>query len=190
MNLAEAVITTVIFCLIFLALAQGIYWIYQSFYFSWYLEEATKNAWEGVKSFSKEIRDAKAGEQGAYPIEKADQFEIIFYSDLDGDGKTERVRYFLDNSKLKKGVIQPQGWPISYPEGTEEITLISDYIVNQPSEPIFFYFGKEGSALPYPAPLSQIRSIKISLKVDVKPKIPQPVEIETLVKLRNIEIYQ
>ena len=38
------------------------------------------------------------GDNGAYIIEKAEDYEIIFYSDIDKDGDTERIRYFIYQS--------------------------------------------------------------------------------------------
>jgi hypothetical protein len=56
---------------------------------------AIDEARKGIETMVKEIRMAKEGENGAYPIEYAGDKEFIFYSDIDGDGRVERVRYFL-----------------------------------------------------------------------------------------------
>ncbi len=56
------------------------------------LEEARR----GMEQMVREIREAGPGENGSYMIAKADGHEIIFYSDLSGDGMTEMVRYYIN----------------------------------------------------------------------------------------------
>jgi len=48
---------------------------------------------------TKELREARMGDDGSYIIEKAEDYEIVFYSDIDKDGDTEKVRYFVYQSQ-------------------------------------------------------------------------------------------
>ncbi len=59
---------------------------------------AIDEARKGIETMVKELREAKIGDDGSYIIEKAEDHEIIFYSDIDKDGATERVRYFIYQS--------------------------------------------------------------------------------------------
>jgi type II secretory pathway pseudopilin PulG len=68
---------------------------YRTYGFTWQQSTAIDEARRGIETMVKEVRAARTGEDGSYPIEKAEDKELIFYSDIDGDGKTERVRYFL-----------------------------------------------------------------------------------------------
>jgi prepilin-type N-terminal cleavage/methylation domain-containing protein len=56
---------------------------------------AINEARRGVETMTKEIRQAKTADNGAYAIEVADDKRFVFYGDIDGDGKVEKVRYFL-----------------------------------------------------------------------------------------------
>src|SRR3989344_3115608 len=68
-----------------------------------------------------EIRSAAQSNIGNYPIEAASQTSFTFYSDIDRDGIFERVRYYLDGTTLKKGVIEPTGSPLTYNPANEVI---------------------------------------------------------------------
>lgn len=59
---------------------------------------AIDEARKGIETMVKELREARIGDDGSYIIEKAEDHEIIFYSDIDKDGATERVRYFIYQS--------------------------------------------------------------------------------------------
>lgn len=71
--------------------------LYRSHGYTWEQSQAIEEARRGIEIMTKEIRGARSGEGGSYPIVLADDKEFIFFSDIDNDGKTERVRYFLGN---------------------------------------------------------------------------------------------
>src|SRR3990167_3437860 len=83
---------------------------------------------------------SRAGDNGSYPLEIAGDWEIIFYSDIDYDGNAERVRYFLADSTLTKGIIEPTGFPITSPAGNEFVKIISENVRNG-IEPVFYYYN-------------------------------------------------
>lgn len=68
---------------------------YKSQGYTWQQAIAINEARRGVETMVREIREAKTGEDGSYAIEKAEDKEFIFYSDIDKNGDIERVRYFL-----------------------------------------------------------------------------------------------
>jgi len=94
-TLIETLISIFVFLLLFGGVISMILNFYQTHTFQWQQSLAIAQAKRGVELMVKEIRNAREGENGTYPIEKAGDKEFIFYSDVDGDGKTERVRYFL-----------------------------------------------------------------------------------------------
>lgn len=94
-TLIETIITIFIFSLITGVISVFIITVYQVHGYSWQQIMAINEARKGIEIMVKEIRMAKPGEDGSYPIEKAEDKEFIFYSDIDGDGNIERVRYFL-----------------------------------------------------------------------------------------------
>jgi len=100
-TLTEALITISIFLILILAISSFVLFFYKSQSYSWQQSLAISEAKRGIETMVKEIREAREGENGAYPIEYAGDKEFIFYSDVDGDGKTERVRYFLGEIETK-----------------------------------------------------------------------------------------
>jgi prepilin-type N-terminal cleavage/methylation domain-containing protein len=90
------------------------------------------------------------------------------------------------NATLKKGVTNPSGDPLDYPEGQEQIKVISRYVNN--NLPIFRYFDGEGNELSAPARLEETKLIRVNLTVNVNPeKIPHDFELESKVHLRNLK---
>ena len=155
--------------------------------------EALNNARRGVEFMIKEIREASTSENGSFPISAADAQELIFYSDLDIDQETERIRYFLDGTDLKKGVIEPVGVPGTYPSGNEVISILSEYVRNG-ADPIFYYYNEDWPAdqvsnpLTQPVEVDDIKFVKTYLKINIDPtKAPNPAELESSTTIRNLK---
>lgn len=96
-TIIEAIVTIVIFTLAMGAVMGGILMLYKTQDFTFQQAIAINDARKGIETMIKEIREARQGDDGSYPIEYAGDKEFIFYSDIDKDGATERVRYFLGN---------------------------------------------------------------------------------------------
>lgn len=94
-TLTETLIAIAIFTIILVAISASVVMLYRTYGYTWQQSLAIDEARRGVETMVKEIRMARSGENGAYPLEKAADKELVFYSDIDGDGKVERVRYFL-----------------------------------------------------------------------------------------------
>lgn len=94
-TIVETIVAIFIFSLILVSLFGGIFFLYRTHGYEWQQSMAVFEARRGIEKMVKEIREARNGENGAYPIEYAGDKEFIFYSDVDNDGKTEMVRYFL-----------------------------------------------------------------------------------------------
>ncbi len=146
------------------------------------IEEAQR----GIETMAKEIREARAGEDGSFPIVRAEGFEFSFFSDVDNDGETEKIRYFLEGTNFKKGIIEPQCCPVSYPSSSERVITLTQYVRNAP--PIFRYFDKDGNELGPPANLKNTKRMRVYLVVNVNPaRPPQNFVLETDVLLRNLK---
>jgi hypothetical protein len=162
--------------------------------FSFEEMQAVEEVRSGVDLLVREIRKAQPSESGSYPIEKADDQEFIFYADVDSDLQVERVRYFLDGTQIKKGVIQPTDTiPATYPQDQESIKIISDYIWNN-SSPIFYYYNSdwplitEGNPLETPSRLIETKYMRVFLRVNIDPsRLPQDFELSSGVQLRNLK---
>ncbi len=94
-TLIEALVTIGVFSLVIGAVFGSIFYLYKTHAFAWQQSIAVQEARRGVSTMTKEIREAVSGEDGSYPIEKADDKEFIFFGDIDKDGDVERVRYFI-----------------------------------------------------------------------------------------------
>lgn len=93
-TLVETLIAVAIFALAMGAISTSVLMLYRAQGYSLQQSMAINEARKGVETMVKEIREAKYGDDGSYPIEVAADKEFIFYSDIDKDGATERVRYF------------------------------------------------------------------------------------------------
>lgn len=135
-----------------------------------------------------EIRSMAVSNNGSYPIAAASSSSFTFYSDLAGDGSIDRIRYFLDDSDLKKGVIVPTSNPVFYDITSEQITTIAS---NLTSGNIFYYYddnydGRQ-SNLTIPIDISRVRLIKVELVVDQNTSTaPSSARINTFVEVRNL----
>ena len=94
-TLIETLVTIIVFTLAMGAVSGFIVLAYRTQSYTWQQSVAIDEARRGIDVMVKEIREALPGDDGSYPIEQADDKEFIFYSDIDKDGDTERVRYFL-----------------------------------------------------------------------------------------------
>lgn len=126
----------------------------------------TDQARQTVFRFVQEIRKAENANTGDYTIAQASNQEVIFYTNLDGGADVERVRYYLSNNDLYRGVVKPTGTPYSYNLANESSTLLLNDIANQAS-PLFYYYdgnftGSE-PALTQPINLTQIRYLRMEI---------------------------
>jgi len=128
----------------------------------------TETANRAIEKITRELRNGRNGDNGAYLLERVNDQELVFYSDIDRDGQVERVRYFLEGEELVKGVTKPTVYPIQYPTTNEHLDLIADGIQNG-TTPLFYYYNGNWPAdtvnnpLPLANRLTQTRLIGIKL---------------------------
>lgn len=96
-TLIETLVVVAIFTISLGAVFGSILMLYRTHGYSWEQSQAIEEARRGVEIMVKEIRKARSGEDGSYPMVLAGDKEFIFFSDIDNNGKTEKVRYFLGN---------------------------------------------------------------------------------------------
>ena len=143
-----------------------------------------------LRVMASEIRAMSQSATGAYPIDVASQSSITFYSDIDGDGLAERVRYYLDATTFKKGVIKPTGTPLAYPTANEQIQEVV-HNVYLPAGNIFAYYNSSytgtQAALTFPLNISDLRLININITVDQSPgDSVSRINLSTSVNMRNL----
>lgn len=185
-TLIETMVVILMFALISGVIATLILTAYRIHGFTFQQSIAINEARRGVEIMVKEIRESRPGEDGAYIIEKAEDYQFIFYSDIDEDNVVERVHYFIDGTNFKKGVTDPSGFPVQYLSESEKITILSQYVRNQP--PIFHYFDGDGVELFSPARLKDAKLMSVRLIININlNRAPQDFELESNVQLRNLK---
>ena len=147
-----------------------------------------------LKNFSKYLREARQSDAGAYLIDSASDFELIFYADVDDDPVIERVHYFLENNQLKIGTSDPSGFPVVYPVEDEEVKIVGNGITNNAEQPIFYYYNQdyptdiENNPLLSPVSPEEIGLIKIDVYANTNPDhVPENSRMETFIRPRNIK---
>ena len=145
-----------------------------------------------VQDFINDLRRANASSIGSYPIELAQSQQIIFYSNVDSDSWRERIRYFLQGTTLKRGVIKPSGNPLVYNSADEVVVDVAHDMSNATSS-VFYYYdqnysGISSTAMTFPINISAIRMVGIKLILEEKPNVaPVPFNIEAKTEIRNLK---
>lgn len=145
------------------------------------------------------LRKVRQADNGDYPVQSGDDFDIEVYLDIDNDGVTERVHYWLDtvNDRLMRGIREPSGTnPPSYAAGDGTTSIIADYIVNEVTEPVFYYYNENypgdtvNNPIATPIAVEDVRLVRILLRVNIDPiRAPNNINVESFVDLRNLESY-
>ena len=185
-TIIETLVAVVILTLTLGAVLAFIFLGYRIQNYTWQQSVAMNEAQKGIETMVQEIRKAQSGDDGSYIIEKAEDFQFVFFSDINRDGKAERVRYFIDGSDFKKGVVRPSGLPVEYNPASEEVLVLSQYVRNLP--PIFRYFDGNSQELSAPARLNDTKLMRVRLIVNVNPnRSPQDFVLESDVQIRNVK---
>ncbi len=147
-----------------------------------------------------QLRALQQAGNGDYPIVSGDDFNLVFYCDIDDDGVVEKVHYFLDlnTDQLKLGVSNPLATsPVTYPGGDSVVTIVTNYVVNESDDPIFYYYNNNypgdttNNPLTVPVAVGDIRMIRVHFLINIDPvHAPNNVNIESFVDLRNLNDYE
>lgn len=151
---------------------------------------------EGQTTFMqliRNIREIRTGENGSWPIIDAQDTSFTFYSDVTNDGRADRVRFYVENNQLKRGIIEPTLPPVTYPIINEKISVVADHI-DTSLGPIFTYYNNNwpNDTINNPLPVDQrlystsFVNIKIYILIDSNDK-SAPYEISSGVMLKNLK---
>lgn len=144
-----------------------------------------------VRTMTKELRTMSIANNGSYPIVSVGTSTITFFSDTDGDGLKEKVRYYMSGKQLLRGKVVPTGSPLGY-TGSETSSILINDVRNATNTPIFDYYDKNytGTTSPmvYPVTITGVRLIKITVDVDADPnRSPLRKTYTSQVTLRNLK---
>ncbi len=153
---------------------------------------AQQDARNVLRQFASELRTASIASTGSYAIGGAATSSITFYSDTNGDGIKEQIRYFLstDKKSLKKTVITPSGTPLAY-TGAGVTTTVMNGLANG-NNPIFTYYDKNytgtSAALSDPVDIQAVRLVRADITIDSDPNMsPVPIVVTTQISIRNLK---
>lgn len=156
-------------------------------------KDAIVDARAALEVMHNELREMTSADTGAYPLLLADAQEIIFYSDVDSDLSTERVRYYLSGTLLQRGVIEPTGNPVTYNPNNEIVSTLASYVVND-TQPIFTYYNEDYPedqvTNPLMAPINEteVRLLQMFVSSNVDPqRVPETHDLVVSVQLRNVK---
>lgn len=150
-----------------------------------------------VRETVADLRKIRQADNGDYPLESGGDFDLEAYIDIDDDGVTERVHYYLDSGDFKRGVTEPTTTqPVVYPSGDQVTATLASDIANEATEPVFEYYNEDypgdmvNNPLSTPVSISEVRLIKVRLMINIDPaNAPDDTNIESMAELRNISAY-
>ncbi len=170
---------------IFIVFTAGSRFITKSFFFSDFEEAqstAIQNAREAAEVITRELRETNFSDHGEYALANIEPDDLVFYSDVDDDGKMDKVEYSLEGTVLERKITQP-GENNNY-SGEPKINIIARYVSNG-EEPLFVYYDEDNVVTGIK---QEVRLIRINIKVDVDPeKPPLPYILESDIHLRNLK---
>jgi prepilin-type N-terminal cleavage/methylation domain-containing protein len=195
-TLLEFLISTGIFSLLALAAAWILITSLRSNAILW---EQLATQTDGKKTLQEVVDVVRRAEQsstGAYSIEKAEDYELVVYANVDTDANREKVRFYVDtaNNKLYMGTTKPSGNPLTYNPANETTRLLASDLVNDDnSVPVFSYFDTfyTGTQTPLAQPITSItdiRVVRVQLELEKDPNAtPVPLHVESTVQIRNLK---
>ncbi len=190
-------VETLVVALIFLLIMMGVTSFERDTFYDNSIQNGSfstvQSAEEILRTMVTQLRSASEGSDGSYPILTAASTTLTFFTDINGDGIKERVRYFLSSTTLEEGIMEPKGTPLSYNNATETISYIAYNVRNLASSTnVFDYYDDTyngtSSPLTQPVSVSAVRLVKITLILDLNPNVsPGPRTYTTQVSLRNLK---
>src|SRR3989344_5546004 len=170
-TLIEMLIVMAVSVVIVSAIVGSVHFFYRSNATALEQSFAINSARKGVEQLVKNVREAAYSDEGAYPVISIADDEFSFYSDVDQDIFVEKIRYFLDDTNFKRGIINSSGDPLVY-TGAEEVTTISDNVQNlEQSVAVFSYYNASGTPVVNAEDITDIAYIAMELIVDVSPSL-------------------
>jgi len=192
-TLLELIMAVFMFAIIAALIAAFSIYYFGNYSFSFEENQSISQAQTAMTQMVREIREARIGDDGAWPIVTPQDTVFEFYCDVTNDGRSDKVRYFLDGTTLKRGVIQPTTVPVSYPPQNEVISVVTSY-VDITSGAIFSYYNgdypvdKINNPLGVSDRLLNTRYVGIHLVINIQTgNGAEPFELKNGVQIRSLK---
>lgn len=189
----EVIIAVFILSMLIIGLAALVTYYFKNYSFSLEENQSVGQAQSALTRMIREIREARMGEDGSWPIIQTDDNTFIFYSDVTNDGRSDKVRYFIDGTTLNKGVIEPTSPPVTYPDANEHIYQITTNI-DISGGPVFRYYNGNWPQDTINNPLSpdnrllNTKYVLVYLKININPNSgATPFELSSGVSIRSVK---
>ncbi len=149
--------------------------------------QAVSEARRSIEGVVASTREATFSNEGAYPVVSIAANTLTFYADIDADPVAERVRYFMENTELKRGVIDPTGNPPSYAVA-ETVSTVAYFIRNlEQNVTTFHYYDSAGAEITDMNNITDVRFVRVDTVVNVSPsKLPNELTLRSSATLRNL----
>ena len=186
-TIIESAVWIGVFTFAMLALVTTLIQFYSSNRYTVDQASAVASVQRGIDSSVRVMREAAYASDGAFPIVDIGTNSFTFYADVDDDPFLERVRFFVEGSEFKRGIIDWGGETIRY-SGAETVSTISTYVRNtdQSVQPFRFY-DKNGVEITNYTSEGDTRFVTLTLVVAVTPgRLPHPLTLRSSAALRNL----
>jgi len=184
---AEVLVVIATVSVVGIALSTVIVQAYRGNAYVFEAASSVDNARRGLFTSLQNVREATYGQDGSYPVASAATSSITFYADVDADGPVERVRIYLSNGTLYRGVTNPAGNPPSYTGQPETVQTVVGFVRNGTSTPLFAYFDASGAALALPIDVSDVAFVTMNIYTDLNPtRAPNVYQLTGSATLRNL----
>ena len=186
-TLVEMVVVVGLTSLVGLGLLSMITYFYRSNAFLLEATSAVDSASRGVNQSLEHLREASYGEDGGYPLVATATSSVTFYSDLDVDSSIERIRLYVLNGVLYRGVTEATGNPPSYTGQPEATSVLATDVKNAATTPVFRYYDADGAELTGTIDVAEVRTVRTRFDVDINPqRAPNILTLEGGATLRNL----
>lgn len=186
-TLIEVLVVVAILATVGMALSVSIVQSYRGNAYVYEAASSVDNARRGLFTALQNLREATYGQDGSFPVASAATSTVTFYADVDADGPVERVRIYLVNGTLYRGVTNSAGNPPSYSGQPESVQTVVGYVRNGTSTPLFTYYDENGAALSAPVDVSDVRFVSMDIRTDLNPtRAPNVYQLMGSATLRNL----
>ena len=187
-TLIEVVVLMTGLVLVITAIVSSLRYVYRAQRFAFDQADAMRSARLGIEKMVQDFREASYADDGAFPIVSMATSSISFYSDYDDDNKLEKLRYFIDGTDLKKGIIESSGSPLTYSAGDEVLSVISTNVRNNSTDTAMFtYYDKSGALMSDYNDIANVAFVTVRLIVNLHPERgPEDFELRSSASLRNV----
>ncbi|MFZ2555942.1 MAG: hypothetical protein WAZ27_01215 [Minisyncoccia bacterium] len=188
MTLIETVVWVAVATSAMLAIVTSVQYFYRTNNYAVEQSAAVSSAQRGVEEMVKTIREAAYSSNGAYPIIAMGTSTFSFYADVDNDPFIERLRFFVENGALKRGIIDPSGDPPVY-TNPETVTSVSDFVRNvDQSVATFKYYDLSGTLMTDLTDIAEVRFVEVTVVVNINPfRLPNQFTLRSTAAMRNLK---